>query len=136
MRKRSRRRHRATSRRRRSRPRSRRRSRRRSRPGSRSRSRSRSRRSPKLVMYGAPWCGHCRQFEPTFKSLRGLANSRGDRVKTEYVNCDENKERCERHGIQGFPTLKYHEVSTDHPGISYQESDREPSTIMDFVKRQ
>lgn len=56
-----------------------------------------------MVMFYAPWCGHCKNAMPHFEAAAG------DALKTAKfgrVNCDEHKNLCTEHGVQGFPTVK------------------------------
>lgn len=55
-----------------------------------------------LVMFFAPWCGHCQNTKPQFerfaKEAKGI-------VLAGAVNCDENQQLCQHYKIQGFPTI-------------------------------
>jgi len=55
------------------------------------------------VKFYAPWCGHCKQLQPTWDSL---ANDLSGRVKVGKVDCDKES-ICQEYQIQGFPTLKF-----------------------------
>jgi protein disulfide-isomerase-like protein len=58
---------------------------------------------PTLALFYAPWCGHCKKVEPIFNQLQ---QSYGGPAKVVSVNCDENKELAQQHGIKGFPTIR------------------------------
>jgi len=50
------------------------------------------------VMYGASWCPHCQAQKEAF----GTAFS-----KINYVECEEQKEKCSAEEITGLPTWKF-----------------------------
>ena len=55
-----------------------------------------------FLKYYAPWCGHCKQLAPIFVEL---AKEFHGRIKFAEINCDENREICDKEDLQGFPTL-------------------------------
>jgi protein disulfide-isomerase A1 len=60
-----------------------------------------------LVKFFAPWCGHCKTMAPHY--IKDSDNV-DEGIKLAEVDCDvaANKESiCSKHGIQGFPTLKW-----------------------------
>ncbi len=47
------------------------------------------------VMYGTEWCSHCKDQKALF----------GDSfAKVNYVDCDENMQKCLDAGVEGYPT--------------------------------
>ena len=57
-----------------------------------------------MVMFYAPWCGHCKNLKPIYESA---ARKNSDPlIKFARINCDEHKGTCGNYGIQGYPTLK------------------------------
>ncbi|XP_060583219.1 protein disulfide-isomerase A5-like [Ruditapes philippinarum] len=59
-----------------------------------------------LVMFYAPWCGHCKKAKPSYQ---GAADKLGDsRRALAAVDCTaaKSKDLCSKEGIKGFPTIK------------------------------
>lgn len=59
-----------------------------------------------LVMFYAPWCGHCKNAKPHYTKA---AEQFKDDIKVSYVAVDCTKEKlaCEQYGVKGFPSIKY-----------------------------
>lgn len=61
-----------------------------------------------LVMFYAPWCGHCKNAKPEFSTA---AEELKDELKAAFVamDCtiDTNRPICETYEVSGFPTFKY-----------------------------
>lgn len=62
----------------------------------------------KLVLYYAPWCGHCQKLKPTWAQLESSYDGKvlgGQTIKIEKVNGDDDKETVQALNINGFPTI-------------------------------
>lgn len=59
---------------------------------------------PSLVMFYAPWCGHCKSFKPI---LGKIANKLKDKILFAMVDATDETDIAELHEIQGYPTIKW-----------------------------
>ncbi|XP_014671849.1 PREDICTED: protein disulfide-isomerase A5-like [Priapulus caudatus] len=59
-----------------------------------------------LVMFYAPWCGHCKKAKPEFQTAAAKF-AENPRVAFAAVDCTVNTETCKEYGVTGYPTMKY-----------------------------
>jgi protein disulfide isomerase family A protein 3 len=87
-----------------------------------------------LVMFYAPWCGHCKRMKPEFEKSSGDLLANDPPVTLAKVDCTEGgKDVCSRFEVRGYPTLKIFrngELSSDYNGP------REAAGITKFMKAQ
>lgn len=59
-----------------------------------------------LVMFYAPWCGHCKQAKPEFMAA---AEKLKDELRIVFgaVDCTQHQALCSSHDVKGYPTFKY-----------------------------
>jgi protein disulfide-isomerase-like protein len=65
----------------------------------------RNRNKHTLVMFYAPWCGHCKAFKPDY--TLAADSLKGTNFVLAAVDATEHKKVSDEFEIKGFPTIKY-----------------------------
>ncbi|BFZ55309.1 protein disulfide-isomerase precursor [Savitreella phatthalungensis] len=84
-----------------------------------------------LVEFYAPWCGHCKKLAPTYEQL-GKDYEEEDSVVIAQIDCDANPDAARKHGIQGFPTIKFYPAGDKTNPISYDKA-RDEASFVTFI---
>uniref|UniRef100_A0A671XFB3 Protein disulfide isomerase family A, member 5 n=1 Tax=Sparus aurata TaxID=8175 RepID=A0A671XFB3_SPAAU len=67
-----------------------------------------------LIMFYAPWCGHCKKMKPEYDEAAEILNKGADSPGVlAAVDSTVHKSVGDRFKISGFPTLKYFEKGED-----------------------
>lgn len=84
-----------------------------------------------LVMFYAPWCGHCKQLEPTWMEVgQHMFESKSD-VQVARVDCTKFSSLASDFQVRGFPTIKF-----ITGGISYEyRGSRSKNDIIGFANK-
>uniref|UniRef100_T1J0B8 26S proteasome complex subunit SEM1 n=1 Tax=Strigamia maritima TaxID=126957 RepID=T1J0B8_STRMM len=59
-----------------------------------------------LVIFYAPWCGHCKKAKPEFSAAASQFKD-DSRVAFAAVDCTANTQVCSSYQVEGYPTMKY-----------------------------
>ncbi|XP_053688162.1 protein disulfide-isomerase A3 [Sabethes cyaneus] len=85
-----------------------------------------------LVMFYAPWCGHCKKLKPEYAKAAELLRGEDPPITLAKVDCTEGgKDTCSKYSVSGYPTLKIFkngEVSQEYNGP------REATGIAKYMK--
>lgn len=87
-----------------------------------------------LAEFYAPWCGYCKQLAPEFTKAADTLNETHPKIKLAQIDCDEEKELCQQHGIRGYPTLKVIRGAFQQP-VDYS-GPRDAAGIVDYMVEQ
>jgi protein disulfide-isomerase-like protein len=83
-----------------------------------------------LVMFYAPWCGHCKRAKPHFVTAAAKMAAQRIPGKLAAVDCTKHQQVSKRFEVKGFPTIKYFKNGE----MAFDAGDaREEAAILKFM---
>jgi len=89
-----------------------------------------------LLLFYAPWCGHCKKLAPTYIEIaKEINEAEGSKVLVARMDATENDIPASSpwNDLEGFPTVILFKAGDNTP-IVY-EGDRSKESIIDFLKK-
>lgn len=82
-----------------------------------------------LILYYAPWCGHCKALKPEWEKLKDfISNSKElkGRIIIREINCDQNE--CP---VPGYPTIVMKKRNKE---LTY-DGERNVESFVEFINK-
>ena len=83
-----------------------------------------------MVMFYAPWCGHCKKMTPAWMDL---SNLKLDGLAVRMADCTVETDLCTKEAVRGYPTIK---VYADGEYKSDYREQRDLTSILRFLERE
>ena len=75
-----------------------------------------------LVMFYAPWCGHCTSLKPKYAKLASAFAGESTVVEIAAVDATEDSAGAEKYGVEGFPTIILFKKAGKHANYDGERS--------------
>ncbi|KAJ8678737.1 hypothetical protein QAD02_014524 [Eretmocerus hayati] len=87
-----------------------------------------------LVMFYAPWCGHCKRLKPEYAKAAELLRGNDPPIALAKVDCTEaGKDVCSKYSVSGYPTLK---IFNRDEMVQEYDGPREAAGIAKYMRGQ
>ncbi|XP_039750957.1 thioredoxin domain-containing protein 5 homolog [Pararge aegeria] len=82
-----------------------------------------------FIMFSAPWCRHCKEFQPIWSELAELVNTQDSKFAIAQVDCTKHSKLCHENDITGYPSLLYFHKNSFSP-VEYKGTRDLPSLTL------
>ncbi|KAI8057265.1 thioredoxin-like domain-containing protein [Syncephalis plumigaleata] len=87
-----------------------------------------------LIMFHAPWCGHCKKLKPTYEALAAKYSTHGDKLVIAKMDATANDvPPSANFTVEGFPTIKLIKAETNE--VVEYEGDRSEDSFIEFLDK-
>lgn len=88
-----------------------------------------------LMFYYVDGCKFCREFKPEWEKINDAINNSNLKniIKTESINCEQNRDRCSLETLNGFPTIILQKVNNTK--VVYNDYPRTLQSVLNFIKQ-
>jgi len=87
-----------------------------------------------LIEFYAPWCGHCKQLEPKYKTL-GEKFESIDTVTIAKMDATANDYPTSEFQVQGYPTIFLKPAGRNSKPVLFEGKEREVNDLLAFIKK-
>ncbi|XP_021941070.1 protein disulfide-isomerase A5 isoform X2 [Zootermopsis nevadensis] len=83
-----------------------------------------------LVMFYAPWCGHCKKMKPEYEKAAAVLKTEKITGITAAIDATKEPAVAARYNVQGYPTVKYFKAGQ----FAFDVNVRDASKITEFMR--